>query len=58
MTQKKLITFKEASERYSMGISTIRKLAKKSGAFRKIGKCARIDVSVMDAYISTLEEVD
>lgn len=49
----KLITYKEACERYSLGISTIQKIAKESGALRKIGKSARVNVSVMDAYLDT-----
>lgn len=49
----KLITYKEACERYSLGLSTIQKYARESGALRKIGKSARVNVSVMDAFLET-----
>lgn len=54
-TQKVFITYKEAAERYSLGLSSIQVLARKSGALRKIGRAARIDVNTMDQYLNQMK---
>ena len=51
--RQKLITYEEASIRYSLGTTTLRKMSKQCGAFIKIGNAARIDVEIMDKYIET-----
>ena len=49
----KLLNYKAAGERYSIGRTHLIETAKAAGALRKIGKSARIDVAVMDAYIDS-----
>ena len=49
----KYIDYEEAKERYGLGETTIRKMAKECGALYKIGKAARIRVDVFDKYIET-----
>ncbi len=51
--RKKLITYKQACEDYSLGITTLRKMAKDCGAYYKIGSAARIDVEVFEEYLKT-----
>lgn len=38
-----LITYRQTAEKSNMGINTVMKLAKESGALVKIGKIARVD---------------
>lgn len=51
--RKKYITYSEAAERYGLGETTLRKMAKDCGALYKIGKAARIKVDVFDEYMET-----
>jgi hypothetical protein len=53
--QAVLGTYRDAMARYSLGMSTVVRLARESGALRKIGKAARVDLAAMDAYIRTFE---
>lgn len=47
-----LLTYKQAAERSNLGINTVMKLAKESGALRKIGRIARVDWPEFYGYIS------
>ncbi len=38
-----LLTYRQTAEKSNMGINTVMKLAKESGALVKIGKIARVD---------------
>ena len=49
-----LITYKQAAERYNLGMTKVTELARKSDSLIKIGKAARIDVKKMDDYIFSL----
>ena len=46
-----LITLKQACETLNLGLSTVRELAKSSGAVRKIGGCYRIKRKILLDYI-------
>ncbi|MGN0275658.1 MAG: DUF6462 family protein [Hominisplanchenecus sp.] len=48
-----LLTYKQAAERSNLGINTTMRLAKESGALRKIGRISRVDWSEFYSYIST-----
>lgn len=49
----KFITYEEAKERYSLGETTLRQMAKDCGALYKIGKAARINMDIMDSYLES-----
>jgi hypothetical protein len=51
-----LLTYQQAAQRYNLGLTTIMKTARECGAIRHLGKSARVVVSVMDAYLMSLEE--
>lgn len=51
-----LLTYKDACERYNLGMNTVQRLAREAGALIKINKSARIDVSKMDNYILSFRE--
>ena len=46
-----LITYKQACERYNLGMNTVMKLARQGEALVKIGKSARVDVEKMDSFV-------
>ena len=46
-----LITYRQTAEKSNMGINTVMKLAKESGALVKIGKIARVDWNTFYEYI-------
>lgn len=46
-----LMTYKQAAERYSLSLSTIKRLVGDSDALIKIGGCTRIDVEKMDEFV-------
>ena len=46
-----LITYKQACERYNLGMNTVQRLAREAGALVKIGKSARIDIAKMDSFV-------
>ena len=46
-----LMTYKQASDRYSLSVSKVTELAKTGEALVKIGKSARIDVQKMDDFL-------
>ena len=51
-----LVTYSMLAERYSIGLNTAQKLAKDSGAVRRIGRSCRVDVTVCDEFVRTLED--
>ncbi len=55
---KKYIRLDEATKLYSIGLSTVRKLAKDSGAVYKIGGTVLIKVETFENYIETMGRKD
>lgn len=51
--RKKFMTYEEAIERYGLGETTLRKMAKDCDALYKVGRAARIKIEVFDAYFET-----
>ncbi len=51
--RRMLISYEEASKRYSLGVTSLRKRAKECRALYKIGKSALINVRIMDEYMET-----
>lgn len=52
--ERKLVTYNEIRERYTIGANKARELAKAAGAVVTIGTMQRIDIAKMDAYIDSL----
>ncbi len=52
--EQKSGTLEQAGMRYGFGRNTMRKIAEEAGAIIKIGKCVRVNFTVMDKYIDTL----
>lgn len=52
-SRKLLISYEEATERYNLGVTTLRKMAKDCKALYKIGRSARINIEIMDKYMET-----
>lgn len=52
--EQKSGTLEQAGMRYGFGRNTMRKIAEEAGAVIKIGKCVRVNFTVMDKYIDTL----
>lgn len=53
---KKYVTYSEGAEIYSLGISSLIRLARDSKSLVKIGRSARIDVEKLDCYLNSLKE--
>lgn len=53
-TEQKSGTLEQAGMRYGFGRNTMRRIAEEAGAIIKIGKCVRVNFTVMDKYIDTL----
>ena len=51
-----LLTYKQACERYNLGMSTVQRLARQGEALIKIGKSARVDVEKMDKFVLSFRE--
>ncbi len=51
--RRMLISYEEASKRYSLGVTSLRKRAKECRALYKIGRSALINVRIMDEYMET-----
>ena len=51
----KLGTLEEATARYRLGATTVRKVAKELGALYKIGRVVRVDIPKMDAGIEQMQ---
>lgn len=52
-----LLTYQQAAEKSNIGINTVMKLAKESGALVKIGKIARVNWSVFYDYIVSVYQI-
>ena len=52
-----LLTYRQTAEKSNMGINTVMKLAKESGALVKIGKIARVDWNTFYEYITSAYQV-
>ena len=46
-----LLTYRQVAGRFNIGLTSAQHIAKKSGALRKIGKCARVDITVLKNYL-------
>ncbi len=55
---KKYIRIDEATKLYSVGLSTVRKIAKEAGAFYKVGGTVLIKVSIFEDYIENKGKED
>lgn len=53
----KLLTYQQTAEKSNLGINTVMKLAKESGALVKIGKIARVNWNVFYDYIVSVYQV-
>lgn len=51
--QGELLTYQQTAEKSNLGINTVMKLAKESGALLKIGRAARVDWAVFYQYITS-----
>lgn len=51
------LTYKQTAEKSNIGINTVMKLAKESGALIKIGKIARVNWNVFYDYITSVYQV-
>ena len=49
--RKRFVTYKEASELYSMGLTRIQEHAKSAGATYKMGNKVLINTDIFDAYL-------
>lgn len=55
--QGELLTYRQVAEKSNLGINTVMKLAKESGALLKIGRASRIDGAVFYQYIVSKYQV-
>ncbi len=55
--QGELLTYRQVAEKSNLGINTVMKLAKESGALLKIGRASRIDWAVFYQYIVSKYQV-
>lgn len=53
-----LLTYQQAAENSNMGINTVMKVARESGALIKIGRIARVDWNVFYNYITSVYQAD
>lgn len=53
-----LLTYQQTAEKSNIGINTVMKLAKESGALIKIGRIARVDWNVFYNYITSVYKTD
>ncbi len=53
-----LLTYQQAAEKSNIGINTVMKLARESGALIKIGRIARVDWNVFYNYITSVYQAD
>ena len=52
--EQKSGTLEQAGMRYGFGRNSMRKIAEDAGAIIKIGKCVRVNFSIMDKYLDAL----
>lgn len=53
-----LLTYQQTAEKSNMGINTVMKLARESGALIKIGRIARVDWNVFYNYITSVYQAN
>lgn len=53
-----LLTYQQTAEKSNIGINTVMKLARESGALIKIGRIARVDWNVFYNYITSVYQAD
>lgn len=53
-----LLTYQQTAEKSNIGISTVVKLARESGALIKIGRIARVDWNIFYSYIVSVYQAD
>ncbi|MCI8726300.1 MAG: hypothetical protein HFG66_09340 [Hungatella sp.] len=53
----KLLTYQQTAEKSNMGINTVMKLAKESGALIKVGRIARVDWNKFYEHIISVYQV-
>lgn len=53
-----LLTYQQTAERINIGINTVMKLSRESGALVKIGRIARVDWNVFYNYIKSVYQTD
>ena len=53
----KLLTYQQTAEKSNMGINTVMKLAKESGALIKVGRIARVDWNTFYEHIISVYQV-
>ena len=53
-----LLTYQQTAEKSNIGINTVMKLARESGALIKIGRIARVDWNVFYNYVTSAYQVD
>lgn len=53
-----LLTYQQTAEKSNIGINTVMKLARESGALIKIGRIARVDWNVFYNYVTSVYQVD
>ncbi len=56
--KSELLTYKQTEEKSNIGINTVMKLARESGALIKIGHIARVDWNVFYNYIVSVYQAD
>ena len=53
-----LLTYQQTAEKSNIGINTVMKLTRESGALIKIGRIARVDWNVFYDYITSVYQAD
>lgn len=53
-----LLTYQQTAEKSNIGINTVMKLARESGALIKIGRIARVDWNVFYNYITSVYQAN
>lgn len=53
-----LLTYQQTAEKSNIGINTVMKLARESGALIKIGRISRVDWNVFYNYITSVYQAN
>ncbi len=53
-----LLTYQQTAEKSNIGINTVMKLARESGALIRIGRIARVDWNVFYNYITSVYQAN
>ena len=56
--QGELLTYQQTAERSNLGINTVMKMAKESGALIKIGRISRVDWNTFYSYLTSTYQVN